>query len=674
MTRLPGSCRTAFRKADCARGLQASDLCGLRDPGEGEIRPSETARGPTRCEPPRPGRARPFFGAVSLFQGVSTPPSEGEIRHALEQGAVAPPFLLHAHGTGCSLSEDSTGASPVNRPPHLVPKTAAPRHRLYRSLELVDTVAAGFAGRGNGSAGTRRDYKLKIRATAGALATLLVSPLVYAQAPQESAPAPAPREPVAVSPAADATSPAADATSPATDESAGMQVSAGFSTMEGAAGAVDVADPYDPKARWAAVPYLERYKPEGNLWELGFFGGVLFPSSKHNLKVQTLPQEPYNTAAVDVGMRGAYFPVSFAGLEVEAAVMPTATRDTNRSALLYAGRAQLILQLPFWSVTPFILGGGGVMGAFSRPMGYDIDPLILYGLGVKVPVNHLLSLRFDARDNLTQKFDADDGSATHNIELLLGLTVSLERTPPPAPSAERDSDRDGLVDSKDRCKDVAALTPDGCPADTDGDGVSDSEDHCPREAAATPTGCPELDADGDGVPAPCDRCPDVKGTEADGCPTRDADGDGITDDVDKCPAKAEVRNGFEDDDGCPDEVPEAVQRFTGVIQGITFEQGRADIRRESLPTLDSAYLVLTEFPSIRLEVSGHTSSEGDAQTNQQLSQDRAQAVKDYLVQKGVDPARIQVRGAGSSEPIADNATPAGRMKNRRIEFRILSQP
>jgi OOP family OmpA-OmpF porin len=280
----------------------------------------------------------------------------------------------------------------------------------------------------------------------------------------------------------------------------------------------------------------------------------------------------------------------------------------------------------------------------------------------------------DVRDTLSQKgLGASGGKQTHYPEVNLGVSFTFERTPPPLP---RDRDYDGLYDGEDECPDEGALTADGCPFDTDGDGVVDMQDDCPREAGDPPDGCPnvDLDPDRDGVPNPADQCPDEPGPEPSGCPDEDIDGDGFVGKDDTCPKNPETRNGFEDDDGCPDEMPEAITRFTGVIQGINFKQGTADIEDSSFPVLDSAIEILIQFPSVRIEVSGHTSSEGTEERNQELSVQRAEAVRSYFVEKGVKDTRIVARGAGASEPVADNATKEGRQKNRRIEFRILSQP
>ena len=145
------------------------------------------------------------------------------------------------------------------------------------------------------------------------------------------------------------------------------------------------------------------------------------------------------------------------------------------------------------------------------------------------------------------------------------------------------------------------------------------------------------------------------------------------DDVDKCPKEPETKNGFEDTDGCPDEIPSEMKAFTGAIPGITFDVGKATIRRISEATLRAAADVLRKYPSIRIQITGHTSSEGDEGFNQKLSEDRAASVRQWLLDHDIVASRIVSRGIGSSEPVADNRTEAGRRKNRRIEFTILKQ-
>jgi OOP family OmpA-OmpF porin len=187
-----------------------------------------------------------------------------------------------------------------------------------------------------------------------------------------------------------------------------------------------------------------------------------------------------------------------------------------------------------------------------------------------------------------------------------------------------------------------------------------------------PDGCPAPDdPDGDGFLAGDDACPDEAGVAPDGCPDRDADRDGVLVPADACPDEPEEFNGFDDGDGCPDEVPDAIQQFSGRLEGVHFELSRSTLTKASLPVLDEAVKVLLQFPSVRIEVSGHTDNSGGRDTNMRLSQARAEAVQKYLVEHGVDAGRIVTRGAGPDEPIDSNATREGRASNRRIEFRVL---
>jgi outer membrane protein OmpA-like peptidoglycan-associated protein len=452
-------------------------------------------------------------------------------------------------------------------------------------------------------------------------------------------------------------------------------LSAEASSDSGASAAATTTAPSSTEQDAAAAPSFEPYEagypPEHNLLEIGVFGGVLFPSKRHNLYNEHYRREHYRNAP-ELGARLGYYPLSFVGIEGEAMAAPTRLQKSDAKATLMALRGSLVLQLPTGYVTPFLLGGAGKLAGESRRMGYDADVAWHFGIGAKIPLSHAVSLRLDGRDNMTPRH-GDRKAQAHSFEALLGLTAVIERTrkePPPPPS---DTDHDGVIDREDQCPAETGVAPTGCPADSDNDGVLDRDDYCPKEPGKAPKGCPviDLDPDDDGVPMPCDQCPDEPGVKPDGCPVRDTDGDGILDDKDKCPKEPETKNGFEDDDGCPDKIPEKFKKFTGVVQGIVFDRGKSTIRKESNATLEGAVKVLQEFPSVRLEISGHTSSEGNKDVNATLSQERADSVKTWMVARGVDPNRIQTRGAGSDEPIADNKTALGRAKNRRIEFKII---
>lgn len=252
--------------------------------------------------------------------------------------------------------------------------------------------------------------------------------------------------------------------------------------------------------------------------------------------------------------------------------------------------------------------------------------------------------------------------------------------------------------------------------DTDKDGLFDDEDRCPKEPEdrdgfQDEDGCPELDNDQDGIADLDDRCPlkpeDLDRFEdLDGCPEDDNDKDGLADRIDKCPNDAEDKDGWEDDDGCPDfdndgdrvaDYPEArdrcpnefaetpdgcPQKYTLIVvtetkielkQTIYFDFRKATIKPISFPLLDEVAQALHDHAKIRVEIQGHTDSKGPDKFNKKLSQKRADAVRKYLINKGIAADRMRAVGYGEEVPIADNRTQEGRDQNRRVEFVIISQ-
>lgn len=230
-----------------------------------------------------------------------------------------------------------------------------------------------------------------------------------------------------------------------------------------------------------------------------------------------------------------------------------------------------------------------------------------------------------------------------------------------------DTDKDGIPDYQDDCPEVAGpKETKGCP-DADKDGVADKDDDCPDQAGPAETkGCP--DSDGDGVADKDDKCPDVKGTKAmKGCP--DSDGDGVADNEDDCPNEA----GTIANRGCPEKKdkpatisPELEKLMKTDVQ---FQTAEYVLRKSFKSHLDELAAQLVADPSVKLTVSGHADSRGDKSFNQPLSENRAKAVKNYLVKKGVSADRITVEYFGEDRPKADNKTPEGQAINRRVEFK-----
>jgi outer membrane protein OmpA-like peptidoglycan-associated protein len=261
-----------------------------------------------------------------------------------------------------------------------------------------------------------------------------------------------------------------------------------------------------------------------------------------------------------------------------------------------------------------------------------------------------------------------------------------------------DLDGDGITDAEDACPDVKG-TPEfkGCP-DRDGDKIIDKDDECPDEAGlAEFNGCPDKDADG--TPDKMDLCPDVFGPkESKGCP--DKDGDGLLDKDDECPEEAGPvenkgcpwrdtdKDGVLDKDdvcptvpgvaeykGCPPPPPmkEAEQKIIEkAFASLEFATAKDVIKPKSFPSLNAlAKLLVQHSNDWTLKLSGHTDNEGSAEKNMVLSEKRANAVKAYLVKKGVKPEKVLTEWFGQTQPIADNTTPAGRQKNRRVEMKII---
>ena len=386
-----------------------------------------------------------------------------------------------------------------------------------------------------------------------------------------------------------------------------------------------------------------------NPFEVGVFGGVHFYNKDHGLsraEGDSTGTSP-DTGGI-FGLRLGYNLNQWIGLEAEGAFSPTRTRnDTTRDNIL-AYRAHVIgTFIHSGYVRPFALIGYGAMSAFPGtynsedgqwfPRYRDTDGFFHIGIGSKFPINDMFGLRLDGRvmapaaiAHKIAKVGSETGYGGPDWEILLAAYMGFgaEKAPPPAPPPAPAP----VVDK-----------------DTDGDGIPDSIDKCPNE--------PE---DKDGF------------QDEDGCPDPDNDGDGILDVNDKCPNEPETFNGYQDSDGCPDEVPAALKKFTGVIQGINFATDSAKITKGSHKVLDKAVQVLVDYPDVRMEVGGHTDNVGKEEYNKELSQKRAESVKEYLVGKGISSDRLTAVGYGMEKPLTSNKTKADKAKNRRTEFTLIT--
>jgi outer membrane protein OmpA-like peptidoglycan-associated protein len=433
--------------------------------------------------------------------------------------------------------------------------------------------------------------------------------------------------------------------------------------------------------------------------ELGGFLGAHFFNRTIALGRERGDAPNFLNHSLIVGIRGAGFFVPRFGLEGEIAVIPTSTRQPNVTQVpILALRGHAIFNILTGRVRPFLVFGGGGLLSFSqneRIIRRDNDGFFYGGVGIKWDFTERLGFRLDGRIvvppglcpcGLTTdwevlwslygrlgkgKPDLDpDKDGINNPEDRCPLEKGIKEN---QGCPDKDTDKDGIVDRLDQCPREAGIQElQGCPdRDTDGDGIVDRLDKCPTQAGPKSNdGCPEPDTDGDGVIDKLDKCPKEAGPkEYEGCP--DTDGDGIVDRLDKCPQMPETRNGYQDADGCPDEIPRVVRNFTGVIKGINFARNKATVLPSSFKTLDAAVKVLRDYPDVKLEISGHTDSTGSAELNTKLSHERAEAVKAYMVRKGIDESRLRAMGYGPSKPVAENRTAAGRSKNRRVEFQLI---
>lgn len=265
---------------------------------------------------------------------------------------------------------------------------------------------------------------------------------------------------------------------------------------------------------------------------------------------------------------------------------------------------------------------------------------------------------------------------------------------------DKDSDADGVPDGRDKCINTPrgeAVTPFGCPFDVDFDGLYDYEDACvnepgPRVNKGCPWGdrdndgfmdnddrCPDKagikrfrgcpDTDGDGIEDTYDNCPEERGTVPyKGCPPPflDSDGDGISDYDDLCPKTP----GIPENRGCPEIKPEEKAALAAAFENLLFETGKDVIMQTSFSSLDELAKVMKNNPKTNLYLEGHTDDVGDDQSNMELSQNRAAAVKRYLENKGINDSRITSAGFGETKPKVPNDNDEGRRLNRRVEMNI----
>jgi outer membrane protein OmpA-like peptidoglycan-associated protein len=401
---------------------------------------------------------------------------------------------------------------------------------------------------------------------------------------------------------------------------------------------------------------------------------------------------------------GGYLGVFLApGLAVEGTggYLPT-TGPFIPDGTLIPLRAQLVYGRPVVGSLGIMMGAGYVHNVYGKTANYSDDGVSgLFGL--RLGLGSAWAMRVEAVEDFIPSPQNQSVAVPNNwnFSVQAGLSALIggshpkdsdhdgvgdkfDKCPntPPAESVDahgcplpKDADADGVADNLDRCPNTPAgdkVDARGCslPRDGDGDGVVDALDKCPNTAPGVKvdaTGC-ELDSDKDGVPDSADKCPNTGAGEkvdATGCSLpKDSDGDGVVDTMDKCPSTPVGEK--VDAIGCP-------PLFTGVartlvLEGVTFEPNSTSLTAGARGALDRVAISLGAHAGTRVEVAGYTDNRGGIAANLRLSKARADAVRSYLIERGVSPEQITSRGYGADDPIDTNATAVGRSRNRRVEL------
>jgi outer membrane protein OmpA-like peptidoglycan-associated protein len=279
---------------------------------------------------------------------------------------------------------------------------------------------------------------------------------------------------------------------------------------------------------------------------------------------------------------------------------------------------------------------------------YHSDPVFNADLGAKIPLNDYgMKLRIEGGYQWTVYGHREGPGSDHYIfaepQGMIGLEIPLGSQKETQVAQVKDSDHDGVPDSKDQCPNTPeGVTVDakGCALDSDNDGVPDYKDQCPNTPEGVQVnekGC-ALDSDHDGVPDYKDQCPNTP--------------EGVQVNAKGCHVKAHR-----------------------VLHKVHFAFDKAEltntdkkILRDEASQLKDAF---NQYSGAHALIIGYTDSTGAKSYNQKLSQRRADSVRTYLINQGVSSSKLRTRGMGEADPVASNKTRTGRAENRRVVVHVL---
>jgi outer membrane protein OmpA-like peptidoglycan-associated protein len=410
----------------------------------------------------------------------------------------------------------------------------------------------------------------------------------------------------------------------------------------------------------ALSPSLAAAEPdsEPESFELGGFLGPRFFSQVSALGyIDDAPGHPMLENSVELGARVSHpFIVPWLNPELELAISPTQTHE------IVVNGADIPSVAIFWMEPRVQL-------RFDPLPHRRIQPLIVIGAGAPIQLSA-------ARKTINSGVIGDGyfGGGVR-LDTGKGFTIRFDARLAFIPGVDMATGDNKLgieanfnlgvqlAPSKRQARDREVTAPPSTTADRDGDGIVDANDKCP------------------------DRAEDKDGFEdQDGCPDIDNDGDKVLDVADKCPNEPETMNGFEDEDGCPDTVPADVDAIKGTLEGVIYAEGETAVHDSGKPTLRKIAKVMQAHPSIKIVLVGHTDDREakafvvppepgqPAPTVETVATDlarvRAEAVRQALGTLGVAQGRVIAEGVGADAPVADNATRKGRFANRRVELKL----